>query len=93
MAFIKTVPTSPPIETELAVPNNRNGNAKWLTKPDITFCIKPGLSAHYLSINEMPDSIEINLGRQMLHKLKEAIVISQAAMAILQYQTNPIISF
>lgn len=70
----KTIQTSAPMETELTVPNNQNGNAKWLTKSAITFCIKPALPEYYLSINEMPDSIEINLGRQMLHKLKEAIV-------------------
>ena len=73
-SLCKTVTTSKPMETELAVPNNQNGNAKWLTKTAITFCIKPTQSENYLSITEMSDSVEIDLGRQMLHKLKEAIM-------------------
>jgi hypothetical protein len=70
----KTVRTSKPMETEIAVPNNQNGNAKWSTRPAIIFCTKSNLSPHHWIISEMPDSLEINFGKQKLQKLKEAII-------------------
>jgi len=70
----KTISTSKPTESEIAVPNNQNGNAKWLTKPAIIFCTKSSFSPHHWVINEMPDSIEINFGKQKLQRLKEAII-------------------
>jgi len=71
----KTVQTSKPMQTEIAVPNNQNrSNTKWLTKPAIVFCVNFNLPAYHWSINETPDSLQINFGKQMLQKLKEAII-------------------
>jgi len=76
------------METEIAVPNNQNGNAKWSTKSTIVFCRKSDLSPHHWVINEMPDSLEINFGKQKLLKLQEAIISIPNGNGAFQYQTN-----
>ena len=70
----KKIFTSLPTDDEVSVPNNRNGNAKWTTKPEITLSTRTTENPDYWVIREKQKNLEIHFGKQKLKKLKEAII-------------------
>lgn len=69
----KKIQTTRPTDNELSVPNNRNGNAQWTTKPKISFCLKQNKTPDYWATNEMIDELQISFGQQKLKELRDAI--------------------
>ena len=92
----KSFKTSKPTETELLVPNNQNGHAKWITKDFITFCSNNNIASDYWKIKESSNSLELNFGKEMLMKLKEAITnipLGKGDISISDKNENNILTF
>ncbi|WP_157471551.1 hypothetical protein [Marinifilum fragile] len=69
----KTISTELPTESQLKVPNNRNGVASWKSKSNLTLNCKTSESENYWKINELDDGIEIQFGKAKLTELQNAI--------------------
>jgi len=70
----KSVSTSQPTDKELSVPNNRQGTAKWMSKPAITFIVRKDGGADVWAVHEKKNEIEIALSKNRLQQLRDAIL-------------------
>ena len=62
-----------PTKMQLNVPNNQNGIAKWKSKPNLILNYNTSESENYWLINEFDNEIEIQLGKEKLTELQNAI--------------------
>jgi len=69
----KSLGTNKPTDNELRVPNNRQGTAKWLTKPTITFATKSNGASDYWTTEEKKEELEIIFSKDKLKQLRQAI--------------------
>ena len=68
-----TISTELPTESQLKVPNNHGGLAKWNSKPKLTLNYIKGESENHWLIKEIDNCIEIQFGKTKLIELKNAI--------------------
>jgi hypothetical protein len=69
----KTISTELPTKSQLKVPNNRGGLAKWKSKPKLTLNYKKGESDNYWLITETDNGVVIQFGKAKFEELKNAI--------------------
>jgi len=69
----KIISTELPTETQLKIPNNNIGLAKWKSKPKLTLNYKKGESENHWLITETDNGVEIQFGKTKLVDLKNTI--------------------
>jgi hypothetical protein len=62
----KSLRTDEPTDNELSVPNNRQGTAKWTTKPVVTFVVKSNGASDSWMTEEKKDELEITFSKGKL---------------------------
>ena len=67
------ITTELPTQSQLNVPNNQNGIAKWKSEPNLTFNYKTSESENHWMIKELDNGIEIQFGKAKLTELQNAI--------------------
>lgn len=69
----KSFGTNAPTDNQLSVPNNRQGTARWSTKPTITFTSNTSVTPDYWTTKEKKEELEITFSKDKLEQLRQAI--------------------